>query len=110
MDELIINYEWRWVGRDLLVLITGGKEHLGSVSSKAFSFSFPGHRDSVISDAAAASISAALNTNCVVLCGIHFDNITREQIEEVVRKGEKLAEAVIAECSAGLQKTGRGSL
>jgi hypothetical protein len=85
-----IKFKSYYIGDDILILITGGKEHIGAVSfCDCDSFSTilkKGHKDDVISKMVAKKIYKKLQLDVVVICGIHFDNISKSQIEEIVKQ------------------------
>lgn len=95
----------RRLGRDLLVTVTGGREHAGAigigmfVNGKATSsvITIPGHKEDMIAKQGAERISKQLKTNAILVVGIHIDNITREEIEATVKNAEALIEAFIAQ-------------
>ncbi len=73
------------IGEDLLVIITGGKEHIGAVSlvdnSKLLNLTKVGHKDDAISKVVAPLISKSIKQDVLVICGIHLDNATKKDIE-----------------------------
>jgi len=81
------------VGRDLLLLITGGVPHIGAASTAymdgdralVLTSAVPHHKEHTISEAVALRIAAALHRTVTVVMGIHYDNLTREGISEVVK-------------------------
>jgi hypothetical protein len=101
----------RLIGKDLLVAIWGGeKPHIGAVSvaqprpslkdknvtsATASVFCFVGHKEDELAKAASEILAAALNTQVVVTAGIHWDNISKEGIEKVVRNSETLVDLVL---------------
>lgn len=44
----------------------------------------PTHKEGVISEMLAEKLSEKLKKNITVLCGIHMDNISKEEIKEIV--------------------------
>lgn len=74
----------------LAVLLTGGcKPHIGAVSSiepgqEVLTTQFTGHREGVISQQWAQALCSRYNTPTVVSCGIHYNNLSREGINEVL--------------------------
>ncbi|MGY5875044.1 MAG: hypothetical protein RTU30_04810 [Candidatus Thorarchaeota archaeon] len=98
------------IGRDLLITIYGGDEHhVGGVSIayptkshyrdadtvSVSTLSFPGHKDYVVSNSAADRICKALHRPVIVTVGIHVDNATKEQIEQIVTIVESFVDEVI---------------
>lgn len=80
------------VGRDLLLLITGGVRHIGAASTaypdggtvNAATLAVPHHKEHTISEAIALRAAAALNRTVTVVMGIHYDNLGKEGILKVV--------------------------
>jgi len=107
-----------FIGQDLLVAIWGGeKPHIGSVavaqprpslkdpnvtSATASVFCFVGHKEDELAKAASEILAAALNTQVVVTAGIHWDNLSYQGIQKVVRNSEILIDLILdklASCS-----------
>ncbi|QUL52407.1 hypothetical protein KDC22_18290 [Paenibacillus tritici] len=80
------------VGRDLLLLITGGVRHIGAASTaymdgdtpRVMTAAVPHHKEHTISEAIALKAAAALNRTVTVVMGIHYDNLSKEGILEIV--------------------------
>ena len=80
------------IGKDLLVVFTGGAGHIGAVGAgtncggMAISsvMTSPGHRDDRIAKDAAERISKRLGCNCAVVAGVHYDDITPQEIKDVL--------------------------
>ncbi|QDH23383.1 hypothetical protein [Saccharibacillus brassicae] len=101
--EIVV--ERRDVGRDTLLIVTGGAAHIGAVSTaymergevRVQTCVVPGHREQVLSEPAARRAARLLRRTVTVAMGIHYDGLTRAQIDEisavVQRKiGERLEE------------------
>lgn len=84
-----IKLEAIFVGDDLCAVVTGGdKPHVGAISvySKEEgikTISLKNHKDYIIGEIFINSIKDSFNGNISVSCGIHIDNISKEQIEDV---------------------------
>ena len=96
-----IRSEVRQLDEGIHVLLTGGdNRHIGAISwveqgQAAETRVFPGHRDDVLSAPWAEAIAKASGQRTVVVCGIHYDNATPDEIDEIVRVvGEMLREAL----------------
>ena len=80
------------------VLLTGGcRSHIGAVSVAEQGVMdtkvFPGHKDHFLSEPWALAISEKTGQRCCVVCGIHYDDATEEQIKAIVAAaGDLLAE------------------
>lgn len=80
------------VGKDLVIIIDGGRGHIGAVAAgsgcggMAISsvLTMPGHRDDRIAKDAAERISKKLGVNCAVVAGVHYDGITPQEIKDVL--------------------------
>lgn len=93
------------IGPDLLVTLTGGSGHIGAVSmesaAETFTWQAQGHREGDLAGQIGSFLASGLNCRVVVLAGIHFDAITRDEIRDVLNLAESLAESLIAEATKG---------
>ncbi len=105
-------------GADWVVVITGGDQpHVGAVAAAcstpgvnqpehtAYSASvitLPGHKEDEIARHTALALAKALGGNVVVSAGMHWDNITPQGIQAVLKNSELLTQAVIAAVKANL--------
>jgi len=96
----------RLIGQDLLVAIWGGeKPHIGAVSAAqprpslrdpkvtsatASVICFPAHKEDELAKAVSEILASVLNTRVVVTAGIHWDNISEEGIQKIIRNSEIL--------------------
>ena len=110
-DEYDITAGVRLIGQDILVAIWGGeKPHIGAVamaqprpslkdpdatSATASVFTYVGHKEDDLAKAAAEILAAALNTNVVVTAGIHWDNLTKEGIQQIIHNSEILIDLIL---------------
>jgi gallate decarboxylase subunit D len=93
------------LGRDLLVTVTGGVAHIGAigigepraslmdsglVSATGSVLTFPGHKEDGVAKPMAEDLSRALNRRVVVVAGIHWDGLTREDISQILEMCRKL--------------------
>lgn len=90
------------IGRDLLVLITGGESHIGAVAVGGFAtrsyvsvITMPGHKDDCIATEAASRITERLKRACAVLVGIHVIGPSKEQISGIVEDALALVDRMI---------------
>ena len=114
------------LGRDLQVLCGGGASHIGAVAlaapaqvyepqqgqhaqadqaaqpgqTEARLLALPGHREDVLAQRMAQSMAEALHCAVCVSAGIHYDNITRAEIQQV----EQMAHDLTQRCIAALTK------
>lgn len=84
------------MGEDLCVIITGGKEHIGAVTfsydKEASTTAFGTHKENFVTQAVGNVLNNRFCGNFVICCGIHFDNITKEEIECVKALSLKITE------------------
>ena len=77
-----------FIGEDLLIIITGGEEHIGGMSlleNNSFtSISKENHKDTFVTKMIAPIIYNALQKDVLVVCGIHLDDATKEDIDAVL--------------------------
>ncbi len=100
--SILLELEATEIGRDLLVLITGGESHLGAVAVGGFAtrsfvsvITVPGHKDDCIATKAASRIADQLQRSCAVLVGIHLTEPSKEQIRNVVEDALSLVDEMI---------------
>lgn len=81
------------------VLLAGGdRSHIGAISNaepdeSAETTVFPGHKDQYISAPWAEKLAARTGERACVVCGIHYDDATKDQIEAIISAcSELLAE------------------
>ena len=106
----IIYLEVKEIGSDLLIAIYGGDEHhIGGVAItyvtpshyrdastvSLSSLAFPGHKDYVVANSAAEKICKKLERSTVVTVGIHYDNATKDDIDEIITSVDKLVEDLL---------------
>ena len=102
--------ETRWIGGDLLIVLTGGDAHIGSVSlaseGELSSLQRPRHRDAALGDRFARGLHRALGRPVTVVCGVHVDSISPEEIKIILGAGDRLLERL----TIGLQSDGPGNI
>ena len=102
------------VGSDILVLLTGGRVHIGAVSiaqprpslkdakkisSTSSVFTRVGHKEDVVVKAMSEELSKELNKTVVVAAGIHWDKMKKKEIEMIIEMCSTITKKVIAEVS-----------
>lgn len=100
------------IGEDILVVITGGREHIGAmgigqprpsiqdpdkISSTSSVYTFIGHKEDVVVKELSENLSKRLNKKVVVIAGIHWDNLKREEIEEILNLCRKIEVRILEE-------------
>ena len=58
---------------------------------------FPGHKDQFVSEPWAAALSEKTGRRTCVVCGIHYDDATGAQIDEILRCTQRLLEQALGE-------------
>jgi hypothetical protein len=87
-----VKLELWFQGRDLLLLITGGKVHVGAVAvwdgaapeGRAVVVEMSGHREGPLAGECAEALGRASGRTIAAVAGIHQDNATREEIAAIV--------------------------
>lgn len=101
--ELVL--EWSEIGNDLVITMEGGRKHVGAVAvgqydensghASASVITLPGHRDDEIALYGARRISAFTKTATVFIVGIHLDDITVDEITEIVGFSKQMVDRLI---------------
>ncbi|MEC0239588.1 hypothetical protein P4H66_06915 [Paenibacillus dokdonensis] len=88
------------VGRDILLVITGGSAHIGAVATAYYcndakgatvqTVDLPRHREHDLAAEMAEKAAEALRITVTVAAGIHYDGINREQISEIVAEANSV--------------------
>ena len=92
--------EAQWAGKDLWITLTGGiRPHIGSVilavprpslkdpsttSSTSSVLNRPGHLDERPGRNLAEKLAAKLRCNVALACGIHYDDLTPVNLEDIM--------------------------
>lgn len=91
--------KWRNIGDGLLVILTGGDEHIGAVavgnSGACSVITLPGHRDDEIAHRQAGRINRKTGMDTVFLVGIHFNNIQPDEIRKICDTAELMVDELI---------------
>lgn len=101
----------RIIGEDAIVAIWGGeKPHIGAVamaqprrslqntkriSSTASVFTYLGHKEDDLVKAVSMKLAEHTNAKVVVTAGIHWDNLSHEGIQAVLKNSEILVDLII---------------
>ena len=102
--EIIL--EAKKIGEDYLLTLTGGREHVGAVAIGLFDeksqrtsssvITMPGHREEQLALNGARQVSRATGKTSVFVAGIHQDNISPEEIRNIVSAAGEMVESFIA--------------
>lgn len=84
------------MGQDLCVIFTGGElPHLGAVTAASKTTTpettvFDEHKENHVTQMAAEILRKEFDGNFVVCCGIHLDNIEKQEITDVMDMSEQM--------------------
>jgi hypothetical protein len=96
-----VTLTYSFIGRDLLVIITGGDEHIGGVSLKENnSFSSLrkiGHKDDIVSNIVASLIYDKMKRDTLVICGIHLNHASQKEIDILVNNAKICVEKFLTQ-------------
>lgn len=89
----------RLMGSDFLVVLTGGQAHAGGcalaeTNTPAKSVTAAGHRDAELAEYMANFLRQKLSGTIIVVAGVHYDAITRDEINLVFSLCRNLAESI----------------
>ena len=91
------------IGKDMLIVITGGEEdHIGSATlieakSHLQTMIKKGHQDHVVSEKMANIIYDTIGKDLLVVCGIHIDDASKEEIDMLVHNAQKCVDIFLKE-------------
>jgi len=91
------------IGEDLIVCFFNEAGHIGAVAVADYGeeenhvITRPGHKEDVLASEAARRLCKAARRPVCVIAGIHLDDITKEEIAEIMANCEKLISALIAD-------------
>ena len=86
------------MGQDIQICLTGGKAHVGAVALALPNADIPamlirpGHKEGELAALMAETLARSLNCAVCVSAGIHYPNITRDEILTVESLSRKLTE------------------
>jgi hypothetical protein len=98
------------LGKDILVVLSGGVAHIGAVAmaqprpsladprkagATSSVYTYVGHREDVIAKAMSEKLVKILNRKVAVVAGIHWDNLKDEEIEIIVTMCQEITEEVM---------------
>ena len=100
----------REIGDDFLILVSGGREHIGSVvlaeprqslsgdgsvSCTSSVMNAIGHKDEMICRYLAETSAAALSRRTVCTGGVHYDGITEAEIDGIRKAACEIAAEIV---------------
>lgn len=110
--KTMIKVSLKEFGSDILLLVSGGDEHIGSVVAASpgenlkkdgrscvtsSTYNFIGHRDEALIRFAAENIASRLNRRVVAVGGFHIDDISSEELETVLANSRNIADMIVSE-------------
>lgn len=103
--RLAISFIAAFAGKDSQILITGGDSHIGASAmsirgAKALAHSVPGHMEGELASGVAQKISLAMNNVTVVTAGIHYENISKSEILDVLAMCAEMADNFLRDCQS----------
>ncbi len=106
VGRIEISLEAKKIGEDYLLTLTGGREHVGAVAIGLFDensqrasssvITMPGHREEQLALNGAKQVSRATKKTSVFVAGIHQDDITPEEIRDIVSTAGEMIESFVA--------------
>jgi len=100
-DKTKVDLKYFRLGKDLLVIITGGDAHIGAVTLSEegcySTLSKRGHKECIITKQIAPRIQNFFKKDVLVVCGIHIDNATSNEINILVENAKKCVEIFLKE-------------
>jgi hypothetical protein len=117
VSRIEITLDVKKLGEDYLLTLTGGKEHAGAVAVGLFDeksgrasssvITLPGHREEQLAMDSAKRVSKATGKTSIVVAGIHVDDISLDEIKEIVSTAEEMVGKFIASCEKSDKTTRR---
>lgn len=110
-DKFEISAKVIEMGDDCLVAVWGGtRPHIGAVgmaqvrpslrdpdkpSATSSVFTFVGHKEDMVAKMLAEELARRLERNTVVAAGIHWDNLSQDDIDVISRLGQAILEKIL---------------
>ena len=101
-----VSLELKPIGEDLVVYFFNEQGHLGAAAVAEFSheenrastsvITRPGHKDDVVAASAARKLCKVLQRPVCAIAGIHLDEITSEEIDQILRNCDKLTDRLLS--------------
>lgn len=98
-DKCQISYQIFRFGRDWILMIGGGESHFGSLAcsdpsleKKFHQYTLGIHKEGGIVSAAIKELRPLLKNELIVICGVHYDSISQEQITKIITHNNALLE------------------
>jgi hypothetical protein len=104
-----VNVTVNSIGSDLVVRIYNQNAHIGAVAIGDYDYEHErasvsvitrlGHKDDALAREAAYLLSKSIRRPVCVIAGVHLDNITREEIDEILANTKTAINEIINVCS-----------
>ncbi len=103
--------EAKFIGPDIMVMLWGGDcPHIGSIAvsvpyqragddknrATTSVFNFTGHRDDELAKMISEKITASFNIKAVVTAGVHLNNISTEDIDEISNNTDNVCSMLLS--------------
>ncbi len=109
VEEFLISAKILSIGKDILIVVTGGESHIGAVgvtiptdsivtgnlTAYTSTITLPSHKEDIIVKLIGEKVSKKTGKNVVVVAGIHFDNLNQDKIEKIVENCRELSDKII---------------
>ena len=96
-EKTQISYQLYQFGRDWILMIGGGERHFGSLAcsdpslEKRFhQYTLGIHKEGEIVRAAIEELQPLIRNELIVICGVHYDDISKDQIVQIVDYNQQL--------------------
>lgn len=93
------------IGTDFMIYLHNRNIHLGAVAISQFdhdtdrisvsTITLPGHKDDVVAQKAAYAISKHTRKPVCAIAGIHVDNVTEKEIDEIVDNANQVIDELV---------------
>ncbi len=95
-SKTFLQYQVGKIGRDWLISITGGESHIGGFAcsnkenNEIFTQSLTHHKEGTIISEAYKQLSQLVDTELMIISGIHYDQISQSQIKKILQHNKEL--------------------
>jgi len=107
--ELTLDYKYNYSGRDISLVITGGRAHVGAVAVGYYmdgdegvtteTIVVPSHKEGTIAGMFASTVAKHMHCTAVCTAGIHLEDITKDEIDAINDNAVQLLDAFIRKIS-----------
>ena len=105
------------VGRDYLCRIEGGERHIGAMALAQWRSGrvhtehlvVNGHKEAALAIRASRELCRVSERSVTCIAGIHFDDLDRRQIDEIVRAAEELIRLAVSALEPVQQSRGKAA-